>query len=148
MGHFGVGTMIVGLILFVLTIGLEKSFRNATGVSMPSRSSMRYTRRRARKKGISYPEAFSGWLGRKQKSLRTGPASFVASPSAERRNSDEGYDELCNLAERTGHQMRRTVSGNYLILDRRNWPISNPFVDNSTDFTGEQASSFFASLKS
>jgi hypothetical protein len=146
MGHFGIGTIIVGVVLVVLMIGLERSFRNATGVSMPSRNSMRHTRRRARKRGITHTEAFSGWLARKQRSIRGGPATFVASPTATRRNVEEGYVELCSLAERTGHQLRRTASGTYLILDRRHWPIGNPLVENSTDFTAEQASSFFASL--
>ncbi len=64
---------ILGAILAVLamlvTIGLQKAHHDQTGVWGPSRSQMRYIRRKARKEGLSEQAAYETWLSSKQKRL-------------------------------------------------------------------------------
>ncbi|MGY4193367.1 hypothetical protein [Bradyrhizobium sp. USDA 4520] len=59
---------ILAIVMFFVTIAINKKHREETGVNMPSRNAMRNIRRTARKKGISQQQAYDNWLHRKQRS--------------------------------------------------------------------------------
>lgn len=66
---------IVGLVLLVLVVwplmaALNKAHREETGVDAPTRSQMKYIRRKARQKGIGEETAYNQWVARKQRRPR------------------------------------------------------------------------------
>lgn len=61
---------------FVLLVAISKSFRQQTGVDMPSRGALRAVRRRARKKGKDEWKAVSDNIARKQKRAQRLPPSL------------------------------------------------------------------------
>src|SRR5215208_5327041 len=73
--------MVIGLIMMVwITAAFNKAHRDLTGVNMPSRSAARGLRRRARKKGISYEQAYDKWVERKQNLQREVKVSALDRP--------------------------------------------------------------------
>lgn len=63
----GIGAAILMVVLFVIMMGLSKSFRNEAGVAPPSASAYRGIKRRARKRGISTEQALDEWIENKQR---------------------------------------------------------------------------------
>jgi hypothetical protein len=73
---------ILAILAMLVTFGLQKSHHEQTGVWGPTRSQMRYIRRKARKEGISEHAAYEAWLSNKQRSLGAGAApTFVPLPT-------------------------------------------------------------------
>lgn len=73
----GVIAVIALIVLVLITIGMNKAHKDATGgVPMPPRGSMKAIRRAARKKGISEQQAYDEWLARKQRKIANGKHPF------------------------------------------------------------------------
>lgn len=61
------GIILLVLVAWPLSIAVNKAHRDEAGVDAPTRSQMRYIRRKARKSGISEGDAYGQWVGRKQR---------------------------------------------------------------------------------
>ncbi|MBO9560403.1 MAG: hypothetical protein J7515_17675 [Caulobacter sp.] len=114
--------MILGLILAVfailLTLSIEKSYKDQTGVNAPSRRTMSYLRRRAREKGITVAEAHDQWLTRKQKAAGIPPDQ----PPTNSKIVDSGRGYTIVYAGRNGDEASlifhcRACGGNIMHVD-------------------------------
>jgi hypothetical protein len=110
--------MIIGLIgvvfSWILMAAINKQHREETGVNMPTRSALRNLRRRARKQGISEEEAYTGWVERKQKKLRS---DFKSTPVGTTSQRDDVPPDPTPTEKAT-----RTRSAIILLL------IASPFI--------------------
>jgi hypothetical protein len=160
---------IIGLVLLPLAwmalAGANKAHKEQTGVSMPTRSALKSMRRRARKKGVSEAEYYSGWLQRKQKkagiqtgssgyfSTQSGPVSAVPVPKKatppERPRAPAhkpfAFDHLSMMAESFGWTLRKQAFGLYYLTDKDGTAIVNPYAQAdgiSTDFSHQDVEDF------
>ncbi|MCC8948540.1 hypothetical protein H8A97_26365 [Bradyrhizobium sp. Arg62] len=159
---------VLGFILLMLALALlaavNKAHKEATGVSMPSRSALKAMRRRARKKGVSEADYYAGWVQRKQKRegvFSMAPLSPAASarpprlllppkpPNPERLRTPphEPFNEehLSMMAAGFGWTLRRQAFGKYYLVDGAGSAIANPYAsadDIGTDFSREDLEDF------
>lgn len=149
---------VLGFILLVLTWALlaavNKAHKEETGVSMPTRSSLKSMRRRARKQGVSEVEYYAGWVQRKQKrkgvsstAMRSPGAIAIPQslpsplkPERLRAPPHEPFNDehLSMMAAGFGWTLRRQAFGKYYLVDRKGLAINNPYAsanDIGTDFS-------------